>query len=385
MKKTIQAMRSLFLIFGIGISSWAPMVPFVKDRLDLNESELGILLLIFGMGAIVMMPISGWLMSRMGSRLLILISGLCMLTMIPFLAVASTFFWMGLTLFLFGISTSAMNVSINAQAIIVESQAKQTLMSGFHCFFSLGGLLGAGLVGLLLEANYTLLFCASMISFLIALTIVSQQKKLLENHSGMMENKNQPFVFPENRVFILGLLCFIAFVAEGSMLDWSAEFLCTSLNYSDSQAGIGYAVFSIAMALGRLLGDKLIARFDVYKMFQAGGLLAASGFATLISSPFPYIELLGFFLIGFGASNIVPILFSASGKIFPSHVALTIVTSFGYAGLLIGPGLIGLVANSFSLPVALSGIAVLLIVSGIFGPIFLKISPSKAKLQLKNY
>jgi len=384
MKPAIRATQLLFLVFGMAISCWAPMIPFVKSRLELNEAELGSALLLFGIGAIITMPISGWLINRMGSRLLILVSGLFTLTIIPFLAIAPTFSLLGITLFLFGVATSGMNISINAQAILVESQAKRILMSGFHCLFSVGGLLGVVLVGLLLELKCELLYCGMMISFLIACVILSQHKKLITDTPTPTSTASQSFILPENRVFILGFLCFIAFVAEGSMLDWSAEFLRTSLNYPASQAGIGYAAFSIAMAFGRFFGDKLIARFDASTIFQAGGLLAASGFATLISAPFQYVELLGFFMIGLGAANIVPILFSASGKFSSSHISLTIVTSFGYAGLLIGPGLIGLVANSFSLPIALSGIAALLVLAGLFGPMFLRASPSQDQLNLTN-
>jgi len=372
MKQTIRATKLMFLIFGIGISSWAPMVPFAKNRLSLNDAELGVILLVFGIGAIATMPISGWLVSRLGSRSLTQLSGFFMLGLIPFLTVAHTYFLLGLTLFLFGAATSAMNIAINVQALTVETQAKKALMSGFHCFFSVGGLLGVSLVGILLELGVDLFYCGLFVSLLMAITIAGQHRKLLEDVQPVQQ-KETTFIFSESGVLILGLLCFIAFMAEGAMLDWSAEFLCSSCDYPISQGGMGYAVFSIAMALGRLIGDRSISRYGAHAVFRGGGLLAAIGFFTLICSPWKYVGLAGFFLVGLGASNIVPILFSSSKNFpkTPSHFALTIITSFGYSGLLIGPGLIGLIANSFSLPLALSGIACLLTVSGAFGPMSL--------------
>ncbi len=260
-----------------------------------------------------------------------------------------------------------MNIAINAQAITVESQSGQSLMSGFHCLFSFGGLLGVVLMGSLLEFKWTLFSCASLVSIFMGLIILTQAKYLLPDMPSASSSATAKSIV-EYKVFLFGSLCFIAFMAEGSMLEWSAEFLRSSLHYPTSQAGIGYALFSIAMATGRLLGNKIIARLGQPLTFKISTLIASSGFMILVASLWPYAELVGFVMIGLGASNIVPILFSSSGKLKKTapHKALAIVTSFGYAGLLMGPPLVGFVANFSSLAVALGGIAGLLFLIGLF-------------------
>jgi MFS family permease len=174
---------------------------------------------------------------------------------------------------------------------------------------------------------------------------------------------------PNKQVLYLGGLCFIAFMAEGSMLDWSAEYLHSNLDYEASLAGIGYALFSIAMAIGRFIGDRLIQRFGSMQIFQIGSLVAASGFLIVVNLNWGYLELLGFCLIGLGASNVVPILFSSSGRLpeISSNTALTTVTTCGYVGLLLGPALIGFLAQATNLSFALAAIAFLLIAIGTLG------------------
>ncbi len=256
-------------------------------------------------------------------------------------------------------------------------------MSGFHCLFSTGGLLGAVLVSVLLEFKFELLFCALTIASIMALIFIFQWKYLLN----VIEDRPQiqiqsptekRFVFPDATVLLLGVMCFIAFMAEGAMLDWSAEFLRSALHYEAALAGIGYALFSIAMAGGRLTGDRLIQRFGSLAVFQVGSLVAAGGFLVVVTSSWGYGELLGFCLIGIGAANIVPILFSTSGRLpatSPSY-ALSVVTTVGYLGMLIGPACIGFIAQATSLSLALGGIALLLAAVGLKGGGVLLASPA---------
>jgi predicted MFS family arabinose efflux permease len=380
MKYTCRAARWIFLAFGLGISCWAPMVPFAKKRLALDDAQLGLVLLMFGIGALITMPLSGWLVYRYGSRFIVLTSGLLIIAILPLLAIVHTSLLLSLALFLFGAGTGALNVSINAQAVIIESKNPLPLMSGFHCLFSTGGLLGAVIVSLLLEFKVPLLFCALTISCVMALILISQWTHLLPlSEDRQSEPSQDKFAFPESKVLFLGVLCFISFMAEGSMLDWSAEFLRSSLYYDASIAGIGYALFSIAMAAGRLIGDNLIRRFGVLSLFQAGSLIAASGFLIVVNGGWGYAELLGFCLIGFGASNMVPILFSASGRLPTAspNYALTVVTTVGYMGMLIGPAFIGFIAEAKTLSFALGGMAILLMAVGLCGRIVVPATSAK--------
>ena len=370
MNQTRLATRLIFFAFGLCLSSWAPMVPFAKERLDINDAQLGMLLFVIGFGALITMPLTGWLVQRFGSRMMTVLAGLCVSGLLPTLAIAATPLSLGLVLFFFGAVTGLMNVSINAQAVAVEIKSQASIMSGFHCFFSAGGLLGALMVSALLEMNCPLPLCAAAVAFLIIYLLLLKRKHLLsasEEQKGECEKKR--FSSPSPAILFLGLICFISFLAEGSMLDWSAEYLRSVRGYDPSIAGIGYALFSIAMAFGRLVGDQLISRFTILKVFQSGCFLAASGFFLVVYPWFMRCELLGFCFIGFGASNIVPILFSASGRIPNANAghALTIVTTLGYAGGLIGPAFIGFLAEATSLSLSLASIALCLIAAGSFG------------------
>lgn len=365
-----RATRWLFLAFGLGISSWAPMVPFVKLKLDVDDGQLGVILFIFGIGALAAMPLAGYFIHKAGTRLISFLSALSVIAILPLLTVSSSIASTCLVLFLFGIATGILNVSINAQAVEVETLASRHIMSGFHCLFSTGGLFGALIISGLLQSGFSLLFCALAVSSFMFLIVMFHWQHLLPPQKNDREAaQGWKFSFPGSKVLFLGMICFISFMAEGSMLDWSAEFLHSVLDYAPDSAGIGYALFSIAMALGRYFGDRLIGRWGNFAVFQTGSLIAAGGFLIVVSLGYGYLELLGFCLIGFGASNIVPILFSSTGRLSAktSSAALTIVTTFGYAGTLAGPAFIGFLAQATTLSFAFLSLSFLLIIVGFSG------------------
>lgn len=380
-KLACRATRLIFFAFGLGIASWAPMVPFVKIKLQANDAELGLILFASGMGALLSMPLAALLVHKFGTRLMTVVWSLIVVMILPFLVVAGTAWTVSLVLFLFGISTGFWNVSINTHAIQVDAKAPIPIMSGLHCFFSTGGLCGAILVSSLLELGYSLLFCALTVSSIMFLIILLNWSNLLPHERMAVPGEDKSsmiptgaFSFPDIRVLLLGVLCFVAFMTEGSMLDWSAEFLRSTMSYNASIAGIGFALFSTGMVVGRFTGDSLIRWKGTLFLFQVSCFLAAMGLIFAVFAGYSRLELFGFFLIGLGAANIVPILFSASGRVpsASSSLNLTIVTTFGYMGLLIGPALIGFIAEATSLSIAFICIAVLLAVVGLSGRPVLK-------------
>ncbi|MBA3816422.1 MAG: MFS transporter [Parachlamydiaceae bacterium] len=367
--KACRASRLFFLNGGLAVSSWAPMVPFVKRQLDLNGAELGLLLLLIGIGGLISMPLSGFLVNRYGSNKLIPIGSALLVIILPFLALASSILHLSVILFIFGSVLGVLNVSINSQAITVEKQVQRPIMSGFHCLFSFGGLIGAASIAFLLEMEIPLIWCILLLSTYLAIITITQSKYLLDDSLPVVEGKSTGFTFPRPMVFFLGLLCFISFLAEGAILDWSAILLHSTHGYEISIAGIGYAFFSVAMTLARFSGDFLKKHFSDVFMIRAGGAVAAAGIFIATNFHWAHIELLGFFLVGIGAANIVPTLFSAAGRMegtSPS-IALTTMTTMGYIGLFIGPAIIGFVADAASLPLALSGVAILLVLIAICG------------------
>jgi MFS family permease len=365
--KARTATSLLFLVMGLGYSSWAPMVPYAKVHLELNDAALGMLLLILAIGALVAMPIAGWAVERWGCAKVTIYAAPFIGLLLPLLALAPSFYVLAGLLFIFGIVDGALNVSMNAHSVVVEKLYARPILSSFHALFSLGGLLGAGFMSILLSVGVSLTSSALCAFLAISAILIYACRHLLpmraETSEDKASNSISPSIFSNRTVIIYGVMCFSMFLAEGAMLDWGAVLLCSSHNYDLSVAGIGYACFSIAMALGRITGDRLITKFGPILVVQIGGVLSAIGLMlTLVSNPC-YLELLGFLLIGFGAANIVPILFGAAGNLknISASIALTTVITMGYAGMLLGPAAIGWIAEFSSLSVALSGVALMVL------------------------
>jgi predicted MFS family arabinose efflux permease len=361
-----RATRLIFLVSGIGMASWAPMVPYAKARLGLDDAGLGLVLLAFGGGSMLSMPLVGWLAHRYGNRKVISVAGVLLCMAIPLLAIVPNALMLATTLLYFGAMLGAVDVAMNAHAVEVERRDGRALMSGFHGLFSIGGLVGAAIMSALLALGLPLWAGALAIALPLALIVLGQRSSLLSGVDDAAE-RAAGFRLPRGLVLLLGVLCFVSFLAEGSMLDWSAVLLRDFRGFSAASAGIGYACFSVAMAAGRLAGDRAVSRLGPVRTVRIGGGAAAIGFLLTAMAPWPAVSLLGFMLIGLGASNIVPVMFSAAGRLpgNPPAISIAAVTMLGYAGLLSGPALIGFMAHASNLPVALAVVAgLLLLVAG---------------------
>lgn len=353
--------RTIFLINGLGMSAWAPLVPFARDRLQLSGASLGALLLCLGVGSLAAMPVTGTLVAKFGCRRVICFSTLLVLMMMPLLATADSHLVMAAALMLFGAGLGMLDVAMNYQAVQVEQAADKPMMSGFHGFFSLGGILGAGTVSLLLSQAFSPLTATLVVMTVMLLLLLWRLPVLLNER---LHQPDQPWlVVPRGWVAFLGLLCFILFLAEGAVLDWGALLLLQNPAMSPAYAGLGYAVFSVAMTLGRFSGDKIIQRFGRYPVMLTGALTAAAGMSLAVWLPWPEIALLAFLLVGFGLSNTVPMLFNAAGnqQDMPANLAISAMTTLGYAGILSGPALIGFISQWISLSGAFLVIALLLL------------------------
>jgi len=357
------ATRGFFLLSGIGMASWAPMVPFAKTRLGLDDAQLGVVLLCMGLGSAGAMPLAGFLTHRYGNRRVMTISGVMICVSLPLLVAAPSAIALGAALAFFGGALGVTDVAMNAHAVDVEKLQRRPVMSGFHGLFSLGGLAGSAGMTALLGMGAPLGGSAVAVSILLLAIVATQWRKLLVAVPAGATAQRSMFALPSATVLLLGLLCLVVFLAEGAMLDWSAVFLRSVRGFEISGAGLGYAAFSVAMATGRLLGDRITTALGPLRVVRYGGLVAASGFALATLLPWPATSLAGFVLVGLGASNIVPVLFSAAGRIpgTTPGISIATVTALGYAGMLAGPAVIGFVAHASSLPIALSGIAVLLV------------------------
>lgn len=351
----------MFLAAGLAMAAWAPLVPFAKARVGLDDGTLGLVLLCLGLGSIVAMPLTGLLANRFGCRAVLLASSLVVALVLPMLALANDVATLAISLAIFGAGVGTLDVAVNIQAVMVEKDSERNMMSGFHGLFSLGGILGAGGTSLLMQGGLSPLNATLIVSAaVIVLSIVSRTGLL---PYGNREAEGAPlFVAPRGIVVFIGVLCFIVFLAEGAILDWSALFLIEAQGMDPAVAGFGYAAFAVAMTIGRLTGDRIVRTFGGTRVLVAGGLVAAAGFVLAVFAPTQALALAGFLLVGFGASNIVPVLFTAAGAQtrMPASLAIAAVTTIGYAGILLGPAAIGGIAQVASLGAALLLLAVAL-------------------------
>ena len=324
--------RIVFFIAGFGMAAWAPLVPFAKARAGIGDGALGLLLLCLGVGSIVTMSLAGALAARFGCRRVVIASAVPLCLALPLLATVSSPPLLAAALLVFGASLGAIDVTMNIQAIIVERASGRSMMSGFHGLFSLGGIAGAACVAALLGAGASPLAATLCVVGGIIVALAMAASHLLPYGS---EREGPAFALPHGVVLFIGALCFIAFLAEGAMLDWSAVFLTSARGMETAYAGLGYAVFSLTMTIGRLTGDRIVQRFGGTGVIVVRRpLRIALGFALATLVPFWQLALLGYALIGVGCSNIVPVLYTSVGRqtVMPEYVAVPAITTLGYAG-----------------------------------------------------
>lgn len=358
------ATRAAFFLPGFATAAWAPLVPFAKNRTGLDEGSLGLVLLCLGAGSLLAMPIAGMLAARHGCRAVMIATLLMVIATLPLLAIAPSSITLGLVLFVFGAGVGACDCVMNMQAIMVERDSGRPMMSGFHAFYSIGGAVGAGaMTGLLAFHLPPWLVCllgSAVMAALLAISLPYWRTDKAPSDAPM-------FAVPHGVVLAIGVLCFVAFLAEGSVLDWSAVFLHEVQQIDPSRAGLGYLAFAIAMTVTRLVGDGVVARLGRHRSILIGSLVAAGGFALATFATWLPFALCGYALVGLGCANIVPALFSMAGnqKVMPESLAIPAITTLGYAGVLAGPALIGFVAQASSLVFAFSAVAVTLVVVGL--------------------
>lgn len=353
------ATRLAFFAAGFAMACWAPLIPFAKENIGADEATLGLLLLCIGIGSLIAMPLTGWLAARSGAKPMILIGGFGLALALPFLIAAQSLWLLATLLLVIGAFLGTIDVSMNIHAVEVENTEDRPLMSGFHAQFSIGGFAGATLITYLLsrgiEAQVAILVGGAITFAVMAFAA----PRFLKAKGG----DPVPFALPKGIVVLLAALTAITFLVEGAILDWSALLLVERQITPVEQAGTAYILFSIAMVIGRLTGDKVVAALGGFRILLLGGLLTAVGLAMTVLMPWPIASLAGFLLVGIGAANIVPVLFSAAGKqkIMPAGMAIASVTTTGYAGILMGPAIIGFAAQIITLPLAFGLLALMML------------------------
>ncbi|NVZ99130.1 MFS transporter [Pseudomonas gingeri] len=356
----MSAYRLTFLMSGLCMGAWAPLVPYARSRAGVDDGALGILLLCLGLGSLVMMPLAGILNARRGCRFTMHVGIALVLLTLPMLATIDSFAGLMFALTVFGAGCGAVDVTMNVQGVMVERATGRILMSGFHGLFSLGTIVSAAGITALLWLGATPLQASAAVMTALAAFVLTYGRQML-GRSG--EEGSPAFVRPSGKVLVLGVLCLFAFLAEGAILDWSAVFLTQVRGVEHSIGGLGYAVFAVMMALGRLNGDRILRQLGSRVVLIGGGLIVVLGFLVVVLAPNWLVNLVGFAVIGIGLANIAPVYLSLAGaqRTMPGELAIAAATSLGYLGILMGPAVIGLFAHATNLSWALLAVASLMI------------------------
>lgn len=362
------AVALLFLINGMLFATWVSRIPAVQAAHGLSHGALGLGLLGMAGGALLSMPLGGWLSSRYGTARVCWVSALLYAGALPGLGFAPSVAWLLLTLFLFGAAHGTLDVAMNAHAVEVEERYERPIMSSIHALFSLGGMLGAALGAFFAGLGFApLTHFLGMATVLIVLSVCVALPGLLP---ASLTTTRQPraeaslqrrgFSLPPKPLLVLGILAFCVMLGEGAMADWTGIFLRQSAGATEGTAAAGYAAFSIAMALGRFFGDNLSVRLGSVRLVRFGGLLAVVGLLAALVSSHPIVGLVGFAAVGAGFATIVPQVFTAAGRVpgFAPGPALAVVATTGYFGFLLGPPMIGFAAEWLGLRLALGIVVV---------------------------
>jgi MFS family permease len=353
---TVNAARwsvsTIFLLNGAGIGVWAAHVPLVQARAGIDTGVLGFLLLTIAGGAISAMPLSGWMAGRWGTRAVVVGSGLLFALMSAVLMNVGGLVPLFLAAYVFGASNGVLDVAMNANASEVEAARGIPTMSSFHGFYSLGGLIGAALGGLLIAAGLGDGRGALMVGVAIFAAVLACGGRLLAVPPAPHASH---FALPRGPALFLGLLALLCFAIEGALVDWSALLLKERTQVDAATAALGYSAFSVTMAACRFAGDRLVLRFGPLRVMIVGGLGMFAGLMLAVVSTAFWLSALGLALIGLAAANVVPLIFAAAARMpgMSAGGGLATVATLGYAGLLMAPPLLGAIAAHTNIAVAL--------------------------------
>ncbi|MDX6190600.1 MFS transporter [Flavobacterium sp. Fl-318] len=352
--------------FGMGLSfaTWASRIPDIKTALHLTEGDLGSILFALPMGQLLIMPFSGKMVTKFGSHRILIFSLIMYVLCLANLGLATTALQLSLGLFLFGLFGNLANIAVNTQGVYTEVLFKKTIMSSFHGMWSFAGFTGA-LVGLgMLALNLSPLHHFLIIAGIVLLMIVFNFKFLVKAKEKIKDKteKKKLFVKPDSALIWLGVIGFCSMASEGVMFDWSGVYFKDVVQAPGPLVILGYTSFMIMMASGRFLGDGLINKFGRERVMQISGVMISAGLFTAVFLPYIIPCTIAFMLVGLGVATIVPTVYSMAGKnpTVPPGEALTIVSSVSFLGFLMGPPVIGHIAETFGLQFSFAFI-------GIFG------------------
>ncbi|HEV7964513.1 MAG TPA: MFS transporter [Actinoplanes sp.] len=352
------AVAAVFALHGVAAGSWAGRIPWVKEVRHLSAADLGLALMGAAIGGLASTPLAAWLIARLGSRTLTraaMLGVAASLPVVPFAPRVATIF---LALLLFGATGSLLDVAMNAQGVVVQERYGRSIMSGLHGLWSVGGLTGSAVAGVAARAG----MAATQHLLIVGVTL-----GVLGTAAGTWLTPAPPsaagkvFARPDRVLFLLGAVTFCGLFAEAAAADWSGVYLRTAAHAAPDVAAWGYAAFSLAMAAGRLAGDRLVEWTGPARLVRAAALMGAAGLALGLLVQVTPLVVAAFAVLGLGVATVVPLTFSAAGRMPGREPATSVaaVATVGYAGWMLAPPVIGFIAQGTSLTAALALVAVM--------------------------
>ncbi len=356
------AVSSFYCAMGLTFATWASRIPDIKTSLHLSDGDLGSILFALPLGQLLIMPFTGKLITRFSSYRILVFALFFYAFCLTNLGLATQSWHLALGLFAFGLFGNLCNISVNTQGVYTENLFKKTIMGSFHGVWSFAGFTGA-FVGLgMLALNLSPYIHFLIVAGIVLLLMVFNYRYLIPTKDTVKQESKKFFSKPDSALLWLGVIGFCSMASEGVMFDWSGVYFKDVVKAPGALVVLGYASFMIMMASGRFIGDSLMRKYERKRVLQISGMMISTG--LFISVFFPYLIpcTLAFMMVGLGVSTIVPTVYSLAGKnpTVPPGEALTIVSSVSFLGFLMGPPVIGYIAELFSLQFSFAFI-------GIFG------------------
>ncbi|MGH3415392.1 MAG: MFS transporter [Actinocrinis sp.] len=377
----------LFLLYGVILGSWTSRIPAVKQGLGLSDGQLSLALLAFAAGAIVGMQAVGRLVDRYGSARVMLPAALVDGAILLAPAFAPNLPLLVVALFGFGAVHGTLNVAMNANAVEVQTAWQRPIISSFHAIYSIGGFIGSAVGGLFARGGLGPSATFASVTALVVLGVgwssqwayatpprTSREADTVAQAAAptaaSTNSARRLDMFRSSTVLFLGALAFCCLVGEGAAADWSAVYLRDDLHTSPAFAASAYSAFAIAMTAGRLVGDRVTAALGPVRLVRGCGVLASVGLGVALLIGAPVAGVLGFACLGLGLSCIVPQVFSAAGTRDPARAgeAIARVAGLGFLGFVVGPIVIGGLAEIVGLPAALATPVVLVLAVALAAP-----------------
>lgn len=357
LQKRRLALGSLFFLAGLCFASWASRIPDIQMKFDLSEAQLGTLLLGLPIGSLVALPLAGWAVHHFGSRIVIILSSVGYMVFLPLIGFSFSLWMLIPVVMLFGMVGNMMNISLNTQALALEDSFGKNILASFHGLWSLAGFTGAGIGAAMIYFGVAPQFHYLFILGIVLVIVMISQNYLVDEKNasagGLVIKK------PDAILLRIGMIAFLGMLSEGCMFDWSGVYFKKVVEIDARFIALGYVSFMGAMASGRFVADRYTNRFGRLLVLRFSGILIFTGLMLSVLFPNVVFATIGFLLVGFGVAAVIPVSYGIAGrsKLYSPGIALAMVSTISFFGFLLGPPLIGFIADIFNLRLSFALIA----------------------------